>query len=170
MEIFMKFIFLFLFAVSFLKRANASPTPFSFPSTLGSLRAECLRIEENYPDFACLRFEFYQSSAQTLDADIAELVEINEYELRTSSWNQMMSMLMSSMDGQIYRYQDASDIEILRRTKAKNQWALLKLRDGLRDFWVDPHTYWYPSVDAITFIAVNRETYQILVISHGERN
>ncbi|WP_374075631.1 hypothetical protein [Bdellovibrio bacteriovorus] len=166
----MKSVFLFLLAVSFSKNAVASPTPFSFPSTLGSLSTECLRIEENYPDFACLRFEFYQSSAQTLDGDIAELVETNDYELRTSSWNQMMSMLMSSMDGQIYRYQDPRDIEILRRTKAKNQWELLKLKDGLRDFWVDPHTYWYPSVDAITFIAVNRETYQILVISHGERN
>ncbi|MEK2646848.1 hypothetical protein [Bdellovibrio sp. BCCA] len=166
----MKNVFIFLVVLGFSQFSFAKLKPFNFPSSLGSLRNECLHIEEQYPEFACLKFEFYQSSPDALQADFDELIDTNDYNLRTSNWSELMTMLMTSMDAQIYRYQNPRDIEILLRTKAKNQWELLRLKDGLRDFWVDPHTYWYPSVDAISFIAINKKTSQILVISHGERN
>ncbi|WP_413943435.1 hypothetical protein [Bdellovibrio sp. HCB-162] len=166
----MKKVFLIIGLLAFSQLSFGELKQFNFPSSLGSLRNECLRLEDQFPDFACLKFEFYQSSPETLQADLTELIDTNDYNLRTSTWPELMRMLMASMDAQIYRYQNPDDIEVLRRIKAKNQWELLKLKDGLRDFWVDPHTYWYPSVDAISFIAINEKTSQILVISHGERN
>lgn len=138
--------------------------------SLKSLRTECDRVEEAFSDFACLRFEFYQSSASNLQRDLAELTDLNDWRLRSTSWSAMIEVLLSSMDSQIRRYDDADHIQIMQQTKTKNHWELLQLNEGLENLWVDPDTYWFPSVNAISFIAVNITRSQILVISHGERN
>ncbi|AFY03024.1 hypothetical protein Bdt_3349 [Bdellovibrio bacteriovorus str. Tiberius] len=139
-------------------------------ASLKVLRTECDRVEESFPDFACVRFEFYQSSASEIQRDLDELTDLNDWRLRTASWSLMVQTLLSSMESQIRRYDDPDHIQIMQQTKIKNHWELLRLKEGLEKFWVDPDTYWYPSVNAISFIAVNITQSQILVISHGERN
>ncbi|WP_374029271.1 hypothetical protein [Bdellovibrio bacteriovorus] len=166
----MKFYIFLLTSLAFSSLGLAQPAPVAVPSSVESLHHECRRVEESYPEFACLRFEIFQSSAESLQRDLNELLEAYELRLEPVNWKDLLNILMRSMDAQIYRYQHADDIEILRRTKAKNQWELLKLREGLEYFWLDPHTYWFPSVDAISFVAVNTKTSQIVIVSHGERN
>ncbi|AHZ83792.1 hypothetical protein Bb109J_c3185 [Bdellovibrio bacteriovorus] len=165
----MKFASVFIFILSFSARLFAM-TELEPAASLKALRTECDRVEESFPDFACLRFEFYQSSASELQKDLDELTELNDWQLRAASWSSMMQALLSSMEGQIQRYDDADHIQIMQQTKSKNHWELLRLKQGLENFWVDPDTYWFPSVNAVSFVAVNITKFQILVISHGERN
>ncbi|MFV8257389.1 hypothetical protein ACNQKP_06275 [Bdellovibrio bacteriovorus] len=165
----MKFVSVLILVLSF-SRPLFALTEIEPGASLKALRTECDRVEESFSDFACLRFELYQSSASELQMDLKELADLNDWRLRTASWALMMQTLLSSMEGQIQRYDDADHIQIMQQTKIKNHWELLRLKEGLEKFWVDPDTYWYPSVNAISFIAVNITQSQILVISHGERN
>nr|BFD68513.1 hypothetical protein HAGR004_35350 [Bdellovibrio sp. HAGR004] len=165
----MRSVNIIVFILSFSAQAWAlteiPPTPDQM-----ALRAECDRVEESFPDFACLRFELYQSSTQALFQDLEELKDLNDWRLQQASWPLLVEALMSSMNHQINRYEDPADRMIMEKTRAKNHWFLLQLKQGLEHFWVDPDTYWFPSVNAVSFIAVNINRSQILVISHGERN
>ncbi|WP_347358277.1 hypothetical protein [Bdellovibrio sp.] len=165
----MRYVSIIVFVLSFSAQASAL-TGIPLNSEHAALRAECDRIEESYPDFACLRFELYQSSSENLVRDLKELKELNDWRLQQASWALLIETLMSSMNHQIHRYEDPADRMMMEKTKAKNHWQLLQLKQGLEHFWVDPNTYWFPSVNAISFVAVNITQSQILVISHGERN
>ncbi|WP_373998306.1 hypothetical protein [Bdellovibrio bacteriovorus] len=160
-----------IFVLFFFNVGNSfASVPLELPLSLQNLKMECTRTEEDFPDFACLKFEFFQSSPERLQLDLQELIETNEYNLQRTSSSEMLATLMSSMDAQIYRYQRIEHRETLRRLKTKNHWELLKVKKDLESFMWDPHTYWYPSVNAMSFIAVDLRRHVIAVISHGERN
>ncbi|KYG68525.1 hypothetical protein AZI87_04585 [Bdellovibrio bacteriovorus] len=162
-----KLIFTF---VLFTALNSQAALPLDLTPSLQNLRNECQRTEEDFPDFACLKFEFFQSSPERIEEDLQALIEMNEYNLQRTSSSEMLRLLMASMDAQIYRYQKKEHVEALRRLKAKNHWELLKAKKDLDRFMWDPHTYWYPSVNAMSFIAINQSRSVIAVISHGERN
>ncbi|MFV8248940.1 hypothetical protein [Bdellovibrio bacteriovorus] len=166
----MKFLLITMFLCMSCPSGVWALTEIEASSSLKTLRTECARVEEAYADFACVRIEFYQSSAQDLAAVLEELRDLNDWHLRPATWSLMIQTLMASMESQIRRYDDLDQIEVMQRTKSKNHWELLQLKEGLENFWVDPDTYWFPSVNAVSFIAVNITKSQILVISHGERN
>lgn len=166
----MKSVFVAALLILSSVNALAEMQPIQNSASLRALESECRAAEESFPDFACLRFEIFQSDRHHLDMDLAELVDINEYNLRSTSWDVMREYLLSSMQNQIDRHKDFANLEPLHRLKDKNYWELLQIKKQLSDIQFDPHTYWYPSVDAVSFVSVNRSTFQIIVITHGERN
>ncbi|UOF00325.1 hypothetical protein [Bdellovibrio reynosensis] len=159
-----------LFLLFFSLNAFADLKPIPNTGTLKALETECKFVEERYPDFACIRFEVFQSSSRNLQSDLEEIIEYNEFNLKPTSWEIMREHLLGAMENQINRHADFGDLEPLLRVRDKNYWELLQLKKYFGDIQVDPHTYWYPSVDATSFVTVNASTNQIIIITHGERN